>query len=418
VIQAITDAATKKQADAVRAAGEELNEALWRQGEQNIAAKEALWGLEIQKRREKLVEERKDSAENLALLAQLERAGYAEIAEESYLAIQKTAAEKAEAAAKEKARGDEELARLGLQLQKIQGAHMSSGLRIISEYHAEMAEFDAIEEAKTLALTKGEEKRAQISADFAAIRKALADKEAEDLQKLQNSQGWQGMFGAKFGEMIRGNETLSNEWQSSTDQSRLLVSASLEGLKEEGQKTFESLSQGMTANIIHSFIYGESIKKSMKESAVATLDALSQKAAGYALFSLALGFTDIAEKDYPGATAAFTAAAIWGDLAAETAIAGHFLHGKGGSAGSAGGGAGGGAGSSSGRYSGADSGSTGQTVAAPAGAGGTHVTVQVYGHVVGVSGVGELCGMINDAVMNGDAPLTATNTKTGQQVVR
>jgi hypothetical protein len=327
VIQAITDAATKKQADAVRAAGEELNEALWRQGEQNIAAKEALWGLEIQRRREKLVEERKDSAQNLALLAQLERAGYAKIAEESYLAIQKTEEEKAEAAAKEKARGDEELARLGLQLQKIQGAHMSSGLRIISEYHAELAEFDAIEEAKTLALTTGEEKRAQISADFAAIRKALADKEGADLQKLQNSQGWQGVYGAKFGELIRGNEALMRQWQSSTDQSAMLVKVTLEGLNEEPQRTFEQMTQGMSANIAHSIIYSQSIGKAMRESAVATLESLASKAAGYMIFSLALGFTDIAEKDYPGATAAFTAAGIWGTIAAGAALGGRALEG-------------------------------------------------------------------------------------------
>jgi len=40
----------------------------------------------------------------------------------------------------------------------------------------------------------------------------------------------------------------------------------------------------------------------------------------------------------------------------------------------------------------------------------------VYGHVVGTSGVAEFAGMLNDAVMNSDVQLTATNTKTGVQV--
>jgi hypothetical protein len=46
------------------------------------------------------------------------------------------------------------------------------------------------------------------------------------------------------------------------------------------------------------------------------------------------------------------------------------------------------------------------------------VTVNVWGHVVGVSGVSQLASMLNDAVLNSDVQLTATNTKTGAVVVR
>ena len=42
--------------------------------------------------------------------------------------------------------------------------------------------------------------------------------------------------------------------------------------------------------------------------------------------------------------------------------------------------------------------------------------MNVYGHVIGPSGVSELGNMISDAVLNKDASLTASNTKTGKQV--
>jgi hypothetical protein len=47
---------------------------------------------------------------------------------------------------------------------------------------------------------------------------------------------------------------------------------------------------------------------------------------------------------------------------------------------------------------------------------GPHITVNVYGHVVGTSGVAEFAGMLNDAVLNQGVTLTATNTTTGRQI--
>jgi hypothetical protein len=47
-----------------------------------------------------------------------------------------------------------------------------------------------------------------------------------------------------------------------------------------------------------------------------------------------------------------------------------------------------------------------------------NVVVNVEGHLVGWTGISELTSAINDAVLNRDVQLTATNTTTGQQVVR
>ena len=39
------------------------------------------------------------------------------------------------------------------------------------------------------------------------------------------------------------------------------------------------------------------------------------------------------------------------------------------------------------------------------------VSVHVYGHVVGASGIEQLCSMINDSVQNRDVRLIATQTR-------
>jgi hypothetical protein len=53
-----------------------------------------------------------------------------------------------------------------------------------------------------------------------------------------------------------------------------------------------------------------------------------------------------------------------------------------------------------------------------AGQGGPHVTVNVQGHLVGWAHMGELTAALSDAVVNSGVKLTATNTTTGEQVIR
>jgi len=169
----------------------------------------------------------------------------------------------------------------------------------------------------------------------------------------------------------------------------MMVRVTLEGLKETGEKTFETLAQGMGGNIAHAAIYSKSIKEAMKAELESTLESLSAQAITYAIFSTALGFTDLAEGNEAGATAVFTAAA-----------------GGGASKGSSG--------SGSADTRGADTGAIWPEQRAS----GRNVTVNVWGHVVGTSGVSEFANMLNDAVLNSDVQLTATNTKTGVQLQR
>ena len=230
---------------------------------------------------------------------------------------------------------------------------------------------------------------------------------AAELQKLRNSQGWEGVFGDQFAQMLRRNEELLKEWESSADRSAMLVRVSLESLKESGQDAFEQLEKGMASNITHAIIYKQSIGEAMKAATEAVIEQVAERAAVQAIDAAAWGFFDLATGDFPGAAAAFESAALFGSVAAAASIAGRAI------GPSQGGASGAGAGASA-----SSSSASASDYSAAGGQQGPHVTVQVMGHLVGWTNLPELTAAINDAVLNKDVTLTATNTKTGVQVTR
>src|ERR1017187_3326209 len=314
------------------------------------------------------------------------------------------------------AAGQTELAQLERQRQQIERTHETSQERIEGQYATDVAEFDAAEKKKLLTLAQDEAGSTATVAAYAAIRAALLIKEQSDLQTLHNSQGWQGIFGAEFAATIKRDEELSKEWADSQQRSHLAVRMSLESLKEMAQDTFGAMAQGEASAIMGAIVYGKNVKQAMEEAAKGVLASLAAQAAVKAIFALAEAAVMAATGDEAGAAQELEAAALYGSGAAASAIAGRAIpSGQGGGAGAAGGGGGyrssSGAGASTGSGSGADMGTA-------ANMGGKHVTVNVYGHIYGTSGVAEFAGLLNDAVLNGDVPLTATNTKTGVQVIR
>jgi hypothetical protein len=232
---------------------------------------------------------------------------------------------------------------------------------------------------------------------------------------LRNSQGWQGVFGSEFAEGLKRNEALAKAWAESTNQSAMLVRVSLENLKETAQGAFGELAKGEAGSIMSAVVYGKSIKAAMEEATKAVLTSVSEQAGVKAIESLAWAALDFAVGDFPGSAEALVAAALFGSLAAATAVAGRAIpNAQGGS-----GGAGGGGGADrSGSGSGGSSGSRGPMQGTAADMGQAHVTVNVQGHLVGWTNIGELTGALNDAVLNGGHTLTATNTTTGVQVVK
>jgi hypothetical protein len=308
---------------------------------------------------------------------------------------------------------DSEMARLDEQRERIEGVYQTSEEKIEGQYAADVAKFDAAEEKKTLATARSDAERAAIAAGFEAVRAALLTKEQTELQALHNSQGWQAVFGNEFAQTIKRNEDLSREWASSVDQSAMLVRVSLESLKETARNSFAQIEKGMASNIVHAIMYKQSIGEAMEAAAKAVVQSIAEQAAVQAIEAAAWGFLDLAMGDFADAAAAFESAALFGSVGAAAAIAGSAM----------GGGAQGGGGGASASGAGARA-SSSSASAAGYGAGGgggqqnPNTVVNVWGHVIGVSGIQELTAAINDAVLNRDVSLTATNTKTGVQVTR
>jgi hypothetical protein len=342
-----------------------------------------------------LKRENRATAEALALEEEIRKASHAKID-----------ADNAAAFAQETARLDEHL-------KSIERRDETSQERILSAYQADLAKANAAEEEETRKKELNEQQRAEIALKYEAIRLALLGKEKTELQALKNSQGWQGIFGSEFAETIRGNEALLKEWAQSSNQAGMLVRVTFEGLKETAEKTFQSMAQGMAANIATAEIHRKSVKAAMKKEEEAVIESLASQAAVHAISCLALGFERLAQWEPGSASQAFEAAAIWGSAAAAAAVAGRAVAGP---AGGATGTGAGGAGEGSQALKGADTGApVGRTAA---GQGGPHVTVNVQGHLVGWANLNELTGALSDAVMNSDANLTATATKTGVQLTK
>jgi hypothetical protein len=343
-----------------------------------------------------LKRENKATAEVLALEEEIRKAGHAKIDADNAAAYA------------------QEMARLDEHLKSIERRDETTQERIVSAYRADTEKINAEEEKETQNKALNEAQRAAIAAKYAAIRAALLGKEQTELQALKNSQGWRGVFGSEFAEMIRGNEALLKEWAQSSDQAAMLLRVTFEGLKETAEKTFQSMAAGMAANIATAVIHTKSVKAAMKEEEEAVLESLASQAAVHAISCLALGFERLAQYEPGSASQAFTAAAIWGSVAVAAAVAGRAVAGApaGGATGTGAGGAGEGRQALKGAVTGPPAART------AAGQGGPHVTVNVQGHLVGWANINELTGAISDAVLNSDANLTATATKTGVQLTK
>ena len=378
----------REQAAAVEKAGADLESRVAAQSEKTFAEKASAWDREIAALANTLQKEGVLTDENGARLYQLYVAGHTKLDAEQQRAFA------------------EELAKLNTHLGTVLAKHTTHEQELAAQYQRDAAAYSDAELAKAKALAQDDTQRLALEQIFAAARKGLLDKYALDLQTLQNSQGWQGVFGSKFGTLLKGNEALLREWAGSSNQSLMMVRVSLQGLRDEGQRAFEGLAQGMGQNIANAFIYRKSIGEAMRAAVASTLESLAAESLTWAIYSTALGFTRLAQHDGPGAASAFTAAAIWGSVGAAAAVAGRVVAPPQSATAAAAGAAG--------------STAAGTTTSAATGAGtaAPHVVVNVMGHVFGISGVEQLAAAINDAVLNRDVQLTATNTTTGLVVIR
>ena len=286
-------------------------------------------------------------------------------------------------------------------------SRLTSYGRIASAYDQDVARYSKAEEEKSLLTAKGERTRAQIRERYDLNRQAALDRYGEDLMRLQNSQGWQGVFGDFFAQRIRGNEELLRDWQTSADQSMLMTRVAVEALGDQSRRAFGMMAQGMGQAIAQAIIYKKSVGEAMREALAQALASIAAECMVMAIYSTALGFIRLAQHQYVAAGQAFMAAGYFGAGAAAALVVGRAVAPKQGAAGAAGG-AGEGV-SGGGSAAGA---SEAQETRGP------RVQIIINGHVIGRQGIDEIAEMINDAVRDRDVPLLASGVKNNTRLLR
>jgi len=377
----------KRKAE-IEAAATDLRQRLAGQQEQTSATQVAAWDEELNKLRLHLQKKGVLTEENERLLAQLQADGENRIAREQTEAYR------------------QELVTLQQELAGMLTARQTSAERIRYQYDLDLQRFSQVEEEKTLKVAKSEEEREIIRRQYEMNRAAALARYGEDLTALYNSQGWQGVFGNHFAQTIWENEELLRQWSTSANQSHLMVQVSLQSLGQMLRETFDRWAKAMGQNIADAIVYRKSIGEAMRAATAAALESLAAQAFVEAIFSTALGFLRLAQWDFVGAASAFTAAAIFGTVGVAAAVAGRAIAPKSSSASKSSGA--GSSGSESTSSSSSSSSSSNQK----------SVQINIYGHVVGTSGIEQLTDIINEAVADRDVKLLASAVKSEGAVSR
>ncbi len=377
----------QKYVDSVAAASKELSLKLDEQADATYERQVARWETEISGMRDKMAKEQTLSAENEAALEKVRLAGLARIDAAQLQAYNR------------------ELQAAQNHSTKMLEANMTAEQKLAAQYQIDVNKFSEAAAAKVAMTAKTVQQAEVIESQYGQIRQQLLNQYQLELQKLYNSQGWQGIFGNYFAQSIRGNANLMKEWAESANQSTLMVKVAIQSLKQDFQDFFNQEAQAMGQSIANALVYSKSIGQAFREGTAAALEALAARAATQAIYATAEGFMDLGNPaTVPFAAPAFQAAAMFAVIAGASGLAGRAIA----PSQSASGGASGGAGSTrSGSGGGSSYGSSSGTM----GQGGTRVEINIQGHVIGTSGAEELCNMINQAVQGKNVKLYATQVK-------
>jgi len=300
-----------------------------------------------------------------------------------------------------------ELVQMQRHLAEMVTANFTARERLAWQYEQDLEKLSEVEEAKSLLTATSEAQREATRQQYDINREAALKRYEVQLQALRNSEGWQGFFGAKFAELIRGNEELSRAWAERTERSMLDVRVATAGLSEMGRRAFEGFAEGMGAAGAEALIYGKSFGAAMRETTAQALASLGAQSLAYAIFYTALGFARLAEFLPGSAAQAFKAAGLFTAAGLTAGALGRVMAGQGTGTGGAGGGGGGVTGQAGG-------------AGAPGGQERRQGAINIYisGHVVGRAGIEELTEMINEAVKDRDVRVVATEVKRGGRVIR
>jgi hypothetical protein len=368
--------------EAALAAERDLQSQLLGFEKQTLSQQHAVWAIRVQALREQY----KNNEGGLKKVGAIERAGHQKIdrdADEHFR---------------------QQWTSLHAHLENMLAERKSAADRLRVQYDQDLDAYSD-EELARQSLGIAPEEQDSLGEQFISNREALLQRYGFALVALQNSQGWQGVFGDTFGQAIRGNEELLRQWSESADQAMLMVDVAGEALGEGAQRWFGSFSQGMGQSIGQAIVYKKSVGEAMREALASTLASIAAESITWSIYATALGFIRLAQHQYQAAGQAFTAAAIFGTVGAAAAVAGRAVAPA--SSNSTGGGEAAASGTSSGS-------SVGTETATPQ----PQVAIYVGTMYGGPAGIDELASAINDAVQNRDVRLVATQTRQATRVIR
>jgi hypothetical protein len=377
-----------KQREELAQAHLELTSRLEAQEGQTAEIQERHWNTEIERLRAGYAKKKLLTAENEKLIEDIRAAGLAKIQRDSLSAYQ------------------QELVQLQGFLAQMVTSRLTAAERLEYQYDLDLANLSAAKMEASIIVAGGEERRASIEAQYALNRTAVLQKYGKDLVALENSQGWNGVFGSRFAQLLQHDEAALREWATSADQAFNMVSQRMVGLEGLGRMAFNSLATGMGQNIASAIVYSKSVAQAMQAALAATLESVAAESMVQSIYALALGFLRLAQHNPVAASAAFTSAAMFGTIGGVAAVAGRLVAPKDDKAAAAAGAGGGASGSAGGGAAGGGGAAAGQ---------GYNLTVIVQGNAYTVD---PLIDAINEAVTQRDKALTATNTTTGQVVYR
>lgn len=337
---------------------------------------------------ERYRQEEQYTTQNAALIQQIRLATLANIGREEREALARQAAEY-----------ESLLQNLQSEYTQFLTARMTSYERLRFTYEEDVRRFSWAAEQKALAEASSIEQMAQIVNWFGRLRQAALNEYGASLMVLYNSQGWQGVFGEVFARDIRRNEELLRRWSESARQSTMAVQVTVAGLTNKLVDFFDDWARAMGSQIAAAIVWRKSIGEALRQATAEALQSLAAKAYYEAIWATARGFIALAQWDFKGAAQWFAAAGLLASVGTGAAVAGRAIAPK-----------------ESGSSSSPD-GSTASTTGASGGNTGSQesakprVSIVINGHVIGRTGVEELAEIINDAVVNRDVRLVATQTR-------
>ena len=140
-------------------------------------------------------------------------------------------------------------------LAQIVSARIETAERLAFQYQQDLQRYSQIQEQKALSTAKSEAESEIIRLEYATNRDALLQQYGFSLTALQNSEGWEGVFGSRFAQLLQHDQEALREWSESADQAFNLVRQSAVALEGLGRKAFDSFAQGMGQNIASAIVY-------------------------------------------------------------------------------------------------------------------------------------------------------------------